>query len=122
MKRDTVRLENFYEYREYSLVGFGGTDQSCQLSLVFTSYFSDCNNRRGLLVDQCPQTGFRLDDDIWYTHLATKRGEVYHELNRVNIMSDGNKRGFLSLDEGNDVVKAIFNEMGLLGFLLSDKA
>jgi hypothetical protein len=42
-----------------------------------------------------------------------------NELNGINVMSDGDKSGFLVLDEGGNMIKTELNHIGLLGPLLS---
>jgi len=69
---------------------------------------------RGFLVDDSAETNFAFHNDVRNTHLAAERGQEDDELNWVNIMSDDDESGLLSLNEGNDVIKSVFNKQRLL--------
>ena len=62
-----------------------------------------------------------LDPSRWDRgrHLAPQGGEEDDRLDGVDVVCDDDKRGFLSFDEGDDVVEAEFDEGGLLGALLT---
>ena len=68
-------------------------------------------------MDYSAEAGFTLNDDIGHPHLAAEGGEEDDKLDGVDIMSDGDERSLLGLDEGDDVVQTIFDEQGLLGVL-----
>jgi len=85
--------------------------------LVFALDFMDSNNSRGLLVGYSTEMGLFLDDDIGHAHLAAESGDEDDEFDGVNVMGDDDKSGLLGLDEGNDVVKALFHEQRLFGVL-----
>lgn len=68
-------------------------------------------------MDDGTETSFALDDDIGDTHLATKGREVDHELDGIDIVGDNNKRCLLRLDQGDNMVKAVFGVQGLLRVL-----
>jgi len=61
-------------------------------------------------VDYSAEAGLALDDDIGHTHFAAEGGEEHDELDRVDIMGDGDECSLLGLDEGNNVVKTEFDE------------
>jgi len=60
-------------------------------------------------VNDSTETSFAFHNDIRNTHLATEGGQEDDELDRVNIMSDDDENSLLSLDEGDDVVKAVLD-------------
>lgn len=68
-------------------------------------------------MDDRPETGLALHDDVWHTHLAAQGGEEDDELDGVNIVCDDNEGGLLGFDEGDDVVETVLDEEGLLGVL-----
>ena len=59
------------------------------------------------------ETSFAFDNDIRNTHLAAEGGQEDDKLDGVNIMSDDDEGSFLSLDEGYDVIKTVFDEQRL---------
>jgi len=61
-------------------------------------------------VDYSAEAGLALDDDIGHTHLAAEGWEKDDELDGVDIMCDDDERSLLGLDEGNNVVKTVFDE------------
>lgn len=69
-------------------------------------------------MDDCSETSLALDDGVGNTHLAAESGEEHNQLNRVDIVSDKDKRGLLVLNETNDVVETVFDSIGLLGDIL----
>ena len=58
---------------------------------------------------------FTLHDDVGDAHLAAQSGEEDNELDGVDVVRDDDKCGFLSFDEGDDVVEAVLDEEGFLG-------
>ena len=66
-----------------------------------------------LLVNDCPETGLALDDGVRNTHLAAQGRQVDDQLNGVNIVWDENQGGLLVLDEGNNMVEAVLDGVGL---------
>ena len=63
------------------------------------------------------ETSFTLDDDVGNAHLAAQGGEEDDELDGVDVVRNDDERSFLGFDEGDDVVEAVFDEEGFLGFL-----
>ena len=66
-------------------------------------------------MDYSAKTGLAFDDDIGDTHLAAEGDE--DEFDEVDITGGDNESSLLGLNEGNDVVKAVFHEQRLLGVL-----
>jgi hypothetical protein len=64
------------------------------------------------------ETSFTLHDDVGNAHLAAQGGKEDDELDGVDVVRDGDERGFLCFDEGDDVVESVFDEEGFLGVLL----
>ena len=58
-----------------------------------------------------------LHNHVGYPHLATQGREEDDELDRVDIMRDDDKLGFLRLDKRDDVVQPILGEQRFLGVL-----
>jgi len=98
-------------------VGLGGRDEGSELALILGADLLDGDDGSGLLVDDGTEAGLALDDDVGDTHLAAESGEVDDELNGVDIVGDDNESSLLGLDEGDDVVKTVLGEEGLLGVL-----
>ena len=63
------------------------------------------------------KTSLTLHDDVGNPHLAAQGGEEDDELDGVHVVRDDDEGGFLGLDEGDDVVEAVFDEEGFLGVL-----
>ena len=101
----------------YVQVGLGGADEGGELALVLAVDVLEGHNGGGLLVDDRTETGLALDDDVWVTHLAAEGGEEDDELDGVDIVGDDDERCLLGLDEGDAVVQAVLDEVGLLGAL-----
>lgn len=69
-------------------------------------------------MDHSTKTSLALDNDIRNTHLAAKGRQENNKLNGINIMSNDNERSLLGLNQGNNMVQAIFDKERFLGFLL----
>jgi len=93
-------------------VGLDGIDNGGE---VIALDLSDSHDSGGLLVDYSAKTGLAFDDDIGDTHLAAEGDE--DEFDEVDITGGDNESSLLGLNEGNDVVKAVFHEQRLLGVL-----
>ena len=91
-------------------VGFGCTDDGSKVTLVLALHFLKSDHSRGFLVNDSAETSFAFHDDIRNTHLATEGGQEDDELDGVDIMSDDDKSSLLSLDEGNYMIKTVFDE------------
>ena len=89
-------------------VGLGGANDGSGVTLVLALDFLDSNDS-GDLVDYSTETGLALDDDIGDTHLAAESRDEDDEFDGIDIMGDEDESDLLGLDEGNDVVEAIFN-------------
>jgi hypothetical protein len=98
-------------------VSFGGADDGGEVTLVFALDLLDSDDSGGLLMDYSAETGLALDDDVRHTHLAAESRNEDDKFDGVHIMGDDDESGFLGFDEGNDVVKTVFDEQGLLGVL-----
>jgi len=98
-------------------VSLGGADDGGEVALVFALDFLDSDDSGGLLVNYSTETGLALDDDVRDTHLAAESGDEDDEFDRIDIVGNDDESGLLGLDEGNDVVKAILHEQGLLRVL-----
>ncbi len=110
--------ENWLHFEgELLQVGLGGADEGSQFTLILAADFLDGEDGRGLLVHNRAKTSLALDNDIGDTHLAAESGEEDDELNGVNIVGNDDESGLLGLNEGNDVVKTVLGEQGLLGVL-----
>jgi len=99
-------------------VGLGSTDDSGKLALVLTLNFLEGNNGGGLFMDHGTQARFPLHDDVRYAHLAAQSGKEDNKLDGVDIVGNDNEGGFLGFDQGNNVVKTVFDEQGFLGVLV----
>ena len=55
------------------------------------------------------ETSFTLHDDVRDAHLAAPGREEDDDLDGVDVVHDDDECGFLSFDEGDDVVEAIFD-------------
>ena len=102
-------------------VGLGRVDEGGEIALVLALDILESEDCGGLLVDNSAEAGLALDNDVWDAHLAAKRRKEHDELDRVNIMSDDDQRGFLGLDESHAVVETRLDEKRLLvlgGFFL----
>ena len=64
-----------------------------------------------------PKSRLALHDDVWHTHLAAESWKIHDQFDRVNVMSDHDKRCFFGLNEGNGVVQTIFDKERLLSVL-----
>lgn len=100
-------------------VGLGSADEGSEITLVLALDVLKSNNSSSLLVDDGTETGLALDDDVRDTHLAAEGREVDNELDGVNIVSDHDEGGLLRLDQGDDVIKTVLGEQGLLGIIFS---
>ena len=60
---------------------------------------------------------FTLHDDVGDAHLAAQGGEEDEELEGIDVVRDDDDHGFLGFNEGDDVVKAVFDEERLFGVL-----
>jgi len=69
-------------------------------------------------MDHSTKASLALDDNIGNAHLAAKGRKENNEFNGINIVGNDNKRGFLGLDQSDDMVETIFDKEGFLGFLL----
>lgn len=98
-------------------VSLGGTDDGGKITLVFALDLLDGNDSRGFLVDYGTKTSLALDNDVGDTHLAAKGRDEDDELDGVDIVGNNDESGLLGLNKGNDVVKTVFHEQGLLGVL-----
>ena len=96
-----------------SQVGLGSTNKCGKLPLIVKFHFLKSDNGSRLLVHNSSETSFTLHDDVGNAHLAAQGGEEVDELDGVDIVRDDDERGFLGFDEGDDVVKAVFDEGGV---------
>ena len=69
-------------------------------------------------MDHSTEASLALDDDIRHTHFAAKGRKENDEFNGINIVGNDNERGFLGLNQSNNMVETIFDKEGFLGFLL----
>jgi hypothetical protein len=116
-KKEKISSDEDAREADNSQVSLGSADDGGEVTLVFALDFLDSDDSGGLLVDYGTETGLALDDHIRDTHLAAESGDEDDEFDGIDIMGDDDESGFLGLDEGNDVVKAVFHEQGLLGVL-----
>jgi len=86
--------------------------------LVFALDVLEGHNSGCLLMDHSTKTSLALDNDIRNTHLAAKGRQENNKLDGINIMSNDNERSLLGLNQGNNMVQAIFDKERFLGFLL----
>ena len=63
------------------------------------------------------ETSFAFHNDIRNAHLATEGWQEDDELYGVDIMSDDDESGLLSLDEGYNVIETVFDEQRFLRVL-----
>jgi hypothetical protein len=113
-KQEKIRLDEDARDPDNTQVSLGSTDDGSEVTLVLALDFLDSDESGGLLVDYSTETGLALDDDIRDTHLAAESGQEDDELDGIDIMSDDDESGLLGLDEGHDVIKAVFHEQRLL--------
>ena len=116
-KQEKIRLDENAREPDNTQVSLGGADDGGEVTLVLALDFLDSDNSGGLLVNYSTETGLALDDDVGDTHLAAESGDEDDKFDGIDIMGDDDESGLLGLDEGNDVVKAILHEQGLLGVL-----
>ncbi len=98
-------------------VGFCSGHEGGELLVVLTSNVLESQDGSGLRVNEGSETGLALDNDIWDPHLAAKGRKEDNEFDRVNIISDNDEVGLLGFDEGDAVIKTVFDEQRLLGLL-----
>jgi len=65
-------------------------------------------------VNDSTETSFAFHNNIRNTHLTTEGGQENDQLDRVDVMTDDDESSLLSLDEGDDVIKTVFDEQRLL--------
>ncbi len=70
----------------------------------------------------CSETGFRFNDNVGNSHLATESWEEDDKFDRVYIVCDDDERGFLSFDQSDAVVETVFNEERFLVILQSTQS
>lgn len=68
-------------------------------------------------MDNCAEASLALDNDVGDTHLTAESRKEDDKLDGVDVVRDHDESGLLSLDESDDVVKAVLREEGLLGVL-----
>lgn len=91
-----------------------GRDQLAELRLVLALDFGERNDGGGLLVHHRAQARLALDDRIGHAHLAAQCGQEHNQLDRVNVVGDQDQRGFLVLDQADNVVETVFHNIGFL--------
>lgn len=96
-------------------VGLGGRDEGSKSLLVLGPDLGDGNSGGSLLAGDQTEPGLALHDNVRDTHLPAESGEEDNELNGVNVVGNDNELSLLGLDEGNNVVKTVLGEDGLLG-------
>ena len=64
-------------------------------------------------MDDSAEASLAFHNDVGNPHLATKGGQEDDELDWVDIMSDDNESGLLSLNEGDDVIETVLDEKRL---------
>jgi hypothetical protein len=99
-----------WEAEDNTQVSLGGADDGGEFTLVFALDLLDSDDCGGLLVDYSAEAGLAFYDNVGNTHLAAEGGEEDDELDGVDIMGDGDESSLLGLDEGNNVVKTVFDE------------
>jgi hypothetical protein len=97
------------------VVSLGSRDEVGESLRVLGSDIGDGDSGGGLLAGDQTEPGLALDDNVRDTHLSAKSGEEDDELNGLNIVGDGDELGLLGLDKGDNVVKTVLGEDGLLG-------
>ena len=79
------------------VVGFGGRNKLRQLGLVFRADVLQSEDGSLLLVDDCPEAGLVLDDDVRNAHLAAQGRDEENELDGVDIVGNDNEVRLLGL-------------------------
>ena len=69
-------------------------------------------------MDDSAESSLALDDGIRNAHLAAESGEEDDQLDGVDIVGDEDKRGFLVLNQADNVVQAVLDNVGLLADIL----
>lgn len=92
-----------------------GSDDVCELAVIFLLDLLESEDGRGLLVDDTAETSLALHNHIRNTHLTAESREENDEFNGVDIVGDDDKRRLLRLNEGNDVVETVLSEERLFG-------
>ena len=60
------------------------------------------------------QPGFTLDDGVRDSHFLAECGQEDYELDGVDVVGDEDQCRFFVFDQADDVVKAVFDGVGLL--------
>lgn len=97
------------------VVSLDSRDQSGELSLVGFLDFSEGNGGGGLLMDDGTETSLTLDNAVGDTHLAAESGQEDDQFNGVNVVGDSDELSLLAFDQGNNVVKTVLDNDGLVG-------
>jgi hypothetical protein len=92
--------------------------QFAQLTLILSLDLRKRQHRRRLLVHYGPEPSLPLDDRVWDAHLPTQGREVNDQLDGVDVVGDENESRLLVLDQPDDVVQAVFDSEGFLGYIL----
>ena len=99
------------------VVGLGSGDDVGESLLVLGSDVVNGNNGRSLLAGDKTETCLALDNNVWDTHLPAESGQEDDELDRVDIVGNDDELSLLGLDKGDNVVKTVLGEDGLLRVL-----
>lgn len=91
-----------------------GAHQLAQLGFILALDFGQSKYGSGLLVHDGSEASLALDDGVGHPHLAAKRGEENHQLDRVDVVRYQNQGSFLGFDESDNVVEAVFHGVGFL--------
>lgn len=81
-------------------------------------YLGDLSGLTDLLVYNGTEAGFTLHNGVWDAHLSAESWEEDNELDWVHIIWNQYERWLLGLDEGDDVVEAVFHGERLLADVL----
>ena len=100
-------------------VSLGCRDESAELLLVLRTDVLDRKDSCSLLVHDSAEASLVLHNNVGDTHLTAESRDENDKFNRVNVISDDNEAGLLSLNESNTVVQTVLDEeRRLLGLLL----
>mmetsp|Transcript_50580 Transcript_50580/g.93550 ORF Transcript_50580/g.93550 Transcript_50580/m.93550 type:complete len:236 (+) Transcript_50580:262-969(+) len=87
--------------------------------LILLANTCDGNAGSSLLVDKSSQPCLALDDAVWHILLPAESWHPANHLDGINIMRNDDKLGLLLLDECRNMIQAILQHHGLLGFDLA---
>jgi len=93
-----------------------GQQQSRQ-RLIRLCVSKDSVKKAYLFVDDGAKACLALDDGVRDAHLAAESRKEDDELDGVDVVCDDDERGFLGLDESDDVVETVFDEKWFFGVL-----